>query len=283
MKKYGFVYLWYDRFRKMYYVGCHWGKETDGYICSSNIMRDAYRRRPEDFKRRIIKTNIETKQKLFEEELRYLKMIKDCEIRPNCKKPRYYNLNNKNNTMWHTFDEKVKTIGQKISKANKGRHHSPATEFKKGECISPETQFKRGLIPHNKNKSLEEKYGIEKATIIREKQRKAKLGKSNNSSSKFTKNQTPWNLGLKYKTSKPKKEIVKIIKEKQIKCFFLTPWGKYPSIDEAIKNCPFKMTKTKLYDICKYRNEDTIKRNTNPNFPVGYKYKELGYGYEENI
>ena len=234
MEKYGFIYLWYDRKHRRYYLGAHWGKETDKYICSSPWMKQAIKHRPEDFKRRIIKTNISSKLEMFNEEQKYLNMIKLTEIRPYTKTPRYYNLRVIAGH-WSISDGKIITIGQKISKAHKGKHHSPATEFKKGECISPETQFKRGLIPHNKNKSLEEKYGIEKATIIREKQRKAKLGKSNNSSSKFTKNQTPWNLGLKYKTSKPKKEIVKIIKEKQIKCFFLTPWGKYPSIDEAIK------------------------------------------------
>ena len=33
MEKYGFVYLWYDRKRKMFYIGSHWTTETDGYIC----------------------------------------------------------------------------------------------------------------------------------------------------------------------------------------------------------------------------------------------------------
>ena len=44
MEKYGFVYIWYDKKRKMYYIGSHWGTDDDGYICSSNRMRDAYRR-----------------------------------------------------------------------------------------------------------------------------------------------------------------------------------------------------------------------------------------------
>ena len=53
---FGFVYLWYDRKRKMYYIGSHWGTVDDGYICSSNRMRKAYKRRPQDFKRRILET-----------------------------------------------------------------------------------------------------------------------------------------------------------------------------------------------------------------------------------
>lgn len=52
--KYGFVYVWYDRKNKMFYVGCHWGLDTDSYVCSSERMGSAYRRRPQDFKRRIV-------------------------------------------------------------------------------------------------------------------------------------------------------------------------------------------------------------------------------------
>ena len=57
-EKYGFVYLQFDRKHKRYYVGCHWGTVDDGYICSSNWMRDTYNRRPQDFKRRILKKNL---------------------------------------------------------------------------------------------------------------------------------------------------------------------------------------------------------------------------------
>ena len=58
MEKYGFVYIWFDKKHRRYYVGCHWGNEYDGYVCSSSWMNQAYRIRPQDFKRRIIKTNI---------------------------------------------------------------------------------------------------------------------------------------------------------------------------------------------------------------------------------
>ena len=70
MEKHGFVYIWYDAKHHRYYVGCHWGNENDGYICSSNWMREAYRDRPEDFKRRILTKNIESRPALYEEEQR---------------------------------------------------------------------------------------------------------------------------------------------------------------------------------------------------------------------
>lgn len=84
-EKYGFIYIWFDRKRKMYYIGSHWGTVDDGYICSSNRMRDAYKRRPQDFKRRVIKSNIKTKKELHEEEDRILRNRKH-------KKEIYYNL-----------------------------------------------------------------------------------------------------------------------------------------------------------------------------------------------
>ena len=83
---YGFVYLWFDRRRKMYYVGSHWGSEDDGYICSSDSMREAHRRRPDDFKRRIIAKVYTDRKELLNEEQRWLNMIKKEEL-----KVKFYN------------------------------------------------------------------------------------------------------------------------------------------------------------------------------------------------
>lgn len=120
-QKYGFVYIWLDNKHKRYYVGCHWGFENDGYICSSSWMKKAYRIRPEDFKRRIIRTRIPTRLELYEEEQRWLNLIKPSEIKPYNSNPRYYNLCITNNNIWHKYDENIKTVGQKISAANKGK------------------------------------------------------------------------------------------------------------------------------------------------------------------
>ena len=124
MEKYGFVYIWFDRKHKRYYVGCHWGAENDGYICSSNWMRKSFRKRPEDFKRRILKTGL-TRIGMYEEEQRYLDMQKLEE-----KKIRYYNLNTKNGNLWHKYPESVKTIGQKISFSKKGKSSGPCSPEK---------------------------------------------------------------------------------------------------------------------------------------------------------
>jgi hypothetical protein len=124
-QKSGFVYIWFDRKHKRYYVGCHWGFEDDGYICSSSWMKKAYKIRPYDFKRRFLKRNIVDRADMFLEEERWLNMIKPEEIKPINQNPRYYNLNLGSNNVWHKYDEHIKTVGEKISKAKKGKSTGP--------------------------------------------------------------------------------------------------------------------------------------------------------------
>ena len=151
--KHGFIYIWFDRKHKRYYVGCRWGKENDGYLCSSNWMRDAYKRRPEDFKRRIIKSGIKSRKELYEEEQRYLDMIKPEEVGN-----RYYNLRVTTNEVWHKYEEHIKTVGQRVSIAKKGKSTGPC---------SPETAEKISKANKGRKFSAEHK----------EKLRLAKLGK----------------------------------------------------------------------------------------------------------
>jgi len=74
-EKYGFIYVWFDKKYKRYYVGSHWGNENDGYVCSSRMMRQSYNRRPDDFKRRIVKRIYTNRKDLLIEEERWLSMI----------------------------------------------------------------------------------------------------------------------------------------------------------------------------------------------------------------
>lgn len=116
----GFIYIWFDRKHKRYYIGSHWGKEDDGYICSSSWMKQAYKKRPEDFKRRIIVRNIESKNLLIKEEHRWLSMIKQEEL----KGKRYYNIVNSAKNPWWTDEYRKLSIGEKISRAKKGKKKS---------------------------------------------------------------------------------------------------------------------------------------------------------------
>jgi hypothetical protein len=158
-KKYGFVYIWFDRKHKRYYVGCHWGFVDDGYICSSPWMKKTYKNRPQDFKRRILKNNIHSKNEMYDEEMRWLKMIKISEIKPSNEFPRYYNLNIKNNETWHKYDDSIKNVGQKISISKKGK--------KTGAC-SPEKAAAISIAKKQKNRKFTEEH--------KEKLRQAKIG-----------------------------------------------------------------------------------------------------------
>jgi len=130
MDKTGFIYIWHDTKRNMFYLGCHWGSEEDGYICSSNRMRDAYRRRPNDFRRRILKRDIR-REALLEEEHKWLQLIPQEQLGK-----RYYNLTKKHFGHWSADPERSKTIGQKISEATTGKSRN------KGKKPSKETRKK---------------------------------------------------------------------------------------------------------------------------------------------
>lgn len=114
-KKYGFIYIWRDRKHNRYYVGSHWGTKDDGYVCSSPWMKQAYKKRPEDFKRRILEY-VSDRSVLCEAEHRWLQMIKLEELRGN----RYYNHHNDCFGHWSHTDSS-KTISQKISIKLSGR------------------------------------------------------------------------------------------------------------------------------------------------------------------
>ena len=135
MEKYGFVYIWFDKYRKMYYIGSHWGKIEDGYICSSNRMRDAYRRRPNDFKRRVLKTNISDRKETLIEEHKWLSLIEQENLGT-----KYYNLRQHLWGHWSTDENSLMTVGEKISKANKGDPRR--SEWMKNRTISDETKEK---------------------------------------------------------------------------------------------------------------------------------------------
>lgn len=110
MEKYGFVYIWFDRKHKRYYVGSHWGYEDDGYVCSSTWMRNAYNIRKNDFKRKIIARVYSNRKELLLKEEYYLLLIKDCELRI-----RYYNISKSIKDPWFQHPEKLLSVSQKIS------------------------------------------------------------------------------------------------------------------------------------------------------------------------
>ena len=153
--KYGFVYIWYDRKHKRYYVGCRWGNEHDGYICSSSWMKASYKKRPQDFKRRILARVYTNRNDLHEEEYRWLSMMKPDELHG----PRYYNIRNHHFSHWSSDSNRHKTISEKISNTLKTKHTDPeyrkiyeAGQLKRDYTQTLETRKKRRVSLLGKNK-----------------------------------------------------------------------------------------------------------------------------------
>lgn len=181
MEKYGFIYLWFDKKRKMFYIGSHWGTESDGYICSSNRMRDAYRRRPDDFRRRILSRIYSNRMDLLEEEYRWLSKIKVEELGK-----RYYNLNKHQFGHWATVDGDRLSIGQKIAKTKVGKKRKPFSEETKEKLrIARAKQASPSL---GKMMSEETKVKLRKPKPPRSKEHKENM-------SRAKKGCTPWNKG----------------------------------------------------------------------------------------
>lgn len=122
--KYGIVYIWRDRKHKRYYIGCHWGIESDGYICSSTWMKQAYNKRPADFKRRILSIIKTTRKDMFDEEAKWQNLIKADELRV-----RYYNIKRHGDRHWSSSKEQYQNVQQKISNTMKEKHND--TEYRK--------------------------------------------------------------------------------------------------------------------------------------------------------
>ena len=174
-EKTGFVYIWYDRKHKRYYIGCHLGKEDDGYICSSSWMKLSYKKRPADFKRRILESDVPEKF-LYDREYEWLRLIKDEELGTT-----YYNLHNKKKGTWrgncnsHLIEEKRKIS---ISNAIKNKWQDPSYYSKLRGVFKP--------LSEEHKKAMKGKSG----TYQRTEAHKQKL-----------RGKTPWNKGLTKESS----------------------------------------------------------------------------------
>lgn len=122
----GFVYIWFDRKHKRFYVGSHWGSTTDGYICSSTWMKNSYKRRPQDFKRRVIEHISTTRQELYECEYKWLSLIPKEQLGK-----RYYNLKKS----MHGSIEYTEEVLEKMSAPNRNKTPSPETIAKRSASL----------------------------------------------------------------------------------------------------------------------------------------------------
>lgn len=175
MEKYGFVYIWFDRKHKRYYIGCRWGYENDGYICSSSWMKQGYKRRPDDFKRKILSRIYSNRADLLDEEYSWLSKIKQEELGV-----RYYNLQNHHFNHWSVNEQSRLSIGQKISRSQRANPNFGS--WNNGKILSEETKKKISkntsvaMIDHYKNNPRSEETRKKISENNKRLQREKKIG-----------------------------------------------------------------------------------------------------------
>lgn len=119
---YGFIYIWHDKVRNMFYIGSHEGEVDDGYLSSSRWLNGEINYRPADFRRRIIKKL--PYEQLKKEEYRLIGMIT-----PEQYGRKYYNIKSgqkPGSTPWNKGKKNVyseKTL-QKFSESKMGNTHT---------------------------------------------------------------------------------------------------------------------------------------------------------------
>jgi len=172
-EKYGFVYIWRDRKHNRFYIGCHWGKEDDGYICSSRWMRKSFKRRPNDFKRRILSRVYTNRADLVEKEYKWLQLIpKECLGKD------YYNHRTHKFNFTEESIEKMRgrpcsaETREKMSKAHSGKKLSEETKEKiiKNRCNIENKIKMRNLVMGVKNPFYGKKLSEEHKEKIRQAQ-----------------------------------------------------------------------------------------------------------------
>jgi len=121
-----FVYCWTDIKTNKLYVGSHKGTVDDGYVCSSKLMNEQYKKRPQDFKRQIIAFGSFTDIRKLEE-----KILNVVDARHN---DEFYNQHNGNGNFYlkgHTDEYK-----KRQSELLKGKRKSKTENYKKNKSES---------------------------------------------------------------------------------------------------------------------------------------------------
>jgi hypothetical protein len=112
-------------------------------------MKASYKRRPNDFKRRILKRVFTNKHDLLEAEYHYLQMIKPAELRK-----RYYNISNHRFNHWSI--KSSKSMSKKMSDAAKKLWGTPGVreqkrQFLKDRWNDPEYRLKMMTLQSEKS------------------------------------------------------------------------------------------------------------------------------------
>lgn len=164
MQHTGFIYIWYDRKKKWFCIGSRFGTTDDGYITSTGWMTKAHKKRPEDFKRRILEYYYgPDRLELHALEQKWLDKIKDTELCIAVNKTagtvRYYNMKKKARGLGGIFaselrkaywaseagTEHKKRLSEETTKRNRERRGKGTIPWNKGKECPQISAAKRGI------------------------------------------------------------------------------------------------------------------------------------------
>jgi hypothetical protein len=129
----------------MFYVGMHEGNITDGYISSSRWFNGEHQYRPDDFKRKIIKT-FNDRKSARKEEARFLRMIKESDFGK-----KYYNLKNGRPSGTPPWNKGIRMSDEQREKLSLSKKGKPSPH--KGKKFPNLQGLKNGMSkPESKHK-----------------------------------------------------------------------------------------------------------------------------------
>ena len=155
---YGFVYIWKDSSNGKLYIGSHIGTPDDGYLGSGRLFLAAYKKRPESFRRKIVRArDYPSRKELLIEENALL----SC-IRPEDLGRKYYNLKNvaAGGNIVGNLSEEAKALHRERSKLAwlKGK---PALDKWRAENPDKVSEYCRKANKARKNTSIPPRFGAE--------------------------------------------------------------------------------------------------------------------------
>lgn len=154
-----FVYCWTDHKTNKLYIGSHKGSIDDGYICSSKLMIEEYKKRPNDFTRQIVAEGTFTDIRKFESIL-----LDTLDVKNN---PSFYNMHNGNGNFYlkgHTEEYKKRQSkllkGKKKKKSSRKKilsneHKQAISASRKGKKLKPFSKTHKLNMSISRKKYLE--------------------------------------------------------------------------------------------------------------------------------
>lgn len=144
-----FTYCWTDKKQKKLYVGTHKGLPEDSYVCSSKIMLEEYKNRPEDFTREILAFGSYKDMIGFETAI-----LKSANA---AQDPQFYNMHNGDGKFFNKGHSEA--TKQKLKIARNKRTDKPRL----GKPLSEEGRLKASIHGKQRQQTLEGRETVLKA------------------------------------------------------------------------------------------------------------------------